>query len=92
MSERFILILTDEPCDIPTAIRLRLVLKRLLRCYSFRCESIQCEHSKPNEPAENAAKSNADAFSDDGTTFEPSEGSECGKTALEREQCEIEVF
>lgn len=87
MNERYTLTITTERCDVPTAIRLRRLLKAALRVYRFRCECITC-----NVPAKNGTESNRDAFSAGGMTSEPSEGAECGKTAKERQQQEVEVF
>jgi hypothetical protein len=89
MNERFTLILKDEPLpdDVPTAIRLRKMLKHLLRSYRFRCECITC-----NEPAKNGTELDGDAFSGGGMTQNPSEEPERGKRALACQQHEIEVF
>jgi hypothetical protein len=95
MSDRYHLVLRDEPGDldhVPVDVRLRAALKRLLRTHGLRCESIQYESSKPNEPTENGTESNGDAFSGGGMTKDPSEAAKCGKRAKERQQREIEVF
>jgi hypothetical protein len=47
---RFRLVLEAQAADIPAAVRLRVALKRLARCYGLRCLSAEAVEPPTAEP------------------------------------------
>lgn len=47
MRDRFELILEAQPHELPTVIRLRAALKRLLRQFGLRCVALQPQRAVP---------------------------------------------
>jgi len=76
--------LHSERSPVPETIRMRQVLKRLLRAYSFRCEAIECDKLPP--------ESNAKARKEGGMTQNPSKRVKRTSGQANGHSDEIEVF